>query len=269
MSRRSGATCAKNRGMIDDETRVLHASEHKMTRQPSPRAAPRRNVSGWRRWCSIVSIESALASSIAISCRCPQGCGELRTPDPRGKHSASLPCSRAGNVWHQASSSSHSASQSALCFIACIFSRVAFESWVGAMAAAPLVLAYPLFLGPLFGRSALTIIVMSFLVGLAPSSQDHRGPVRNAARAHQCRPQFQADTGAAVLEDHAAFGTADDFRRHSSRADVRLIEHHRGRVFDAAALGQLINDLAERREFMRQSASSFSSALFLRRHRKG
>ena len=45
--------------------------------------------------------------------------------------------------------------------------RLACESWVGAMASAPLVLAYPLFL-VLFGRSALTIIMMSFLVGLAP-----------------------------------------------------------------------------------------------------
>ena len=45
--------------------------------------------------------------------------------------------------------------------------RHACESWVAAMASAPLVLAYPLFL-VLFGRSALTIIVMSFIVGLPP-----------------------------------------------------------------------------------------------------
>jgi NitT/TauT family transport system permease protein len=45
--------------------------------------------------------------------------------------------------------------------------RTACESWVAAMASAPLVLAYPLFL-VLFGRSALTIIMMSFIVGLAP-----------------------------------------------------------------------------------------------------
>jgi NitT/TauT family transport system permease protein len=45
--------------------------------------------------------------------------------------------------------------------------RLACENWVGAMASAPLVLAYPLFL-VLFGRSALTIIMMSFIVGLAP-----------------------------------------------------------------------------------------------------
>lgn len=45
--------------------------------------------------------------------------------------------------------------------------RAAFEPWVAAMAAAPLVLAYPLFL-VLFGRSALTIIVIGFASGLAP-----------------------------------------------------------------------------------------------------
>ncbi len=44
--------------------------------------------------------------------------------------------------------------------------RVAFEPWVAALAAAPLVLAYPLFL-VLFGRSALTIIVIGFASGLA------------------------------------------------------------------------------------------------------
>ena len=45
--------------------------------------------------------------------------------------------------------------------------RLACETWIGAMASAPLVLAYPLFL-VLFGRSALTIIIMSFIVGLWP-----------------------------------------------------------------------------------------------------
>jgi len=42
---------------------------------------------------------------------------------------------------------------------------LAFESWVGGLAAAPLVLAYPLFL-VLFGRNTATIVAMSFLSGL-------------------------------------------------------------------------------------------------------
>jgi len=45
--------------------------------------------------------------------------------------------------------------------------RLACETWVAAMASAPLVLAYPLFL-VLFGRSALTIIMLAFIAGLAP-----------------------------------------------------------------------------------------------------
>lgn len=46
--------------------------------------------------------------------------------------------------------------------------RRACETWVAAMASAPLVLAYPLFL-VLFGRSALTIIMLAFVAGLAPA----------------------------------------------------------------------------------------------------
>jgi NitT/TauT family transport system permease protein len=45
--------------------------------------------------------------------------------------------------------------------------RRACESWVGALAAAPIVLAYPLFL-VLFGRSATTIVAIGFVAGLAP-----------------------------------------------------------------------------------------------------
>jgi NitT/TauT family transport system permease protein len=45
--------------------------------------------------------------------------------------------------------------------------RFACETWVAAFAAAPVVLAYPFFL-VLFGRSSMTIIMMSFIAGLAP-----------------------------------------------------------------------------------------------------
>src|SRR6202008_1142902 len=44
---------------------------------------------------------------------------------------------------------------------------VAVEGWIGAMAAAPLVLIYPLFL-VIFGRNALTIVMIGFAAGLAP-----------------------------------------------------------------------------------------------------
>ncbi len=45
--------------------------------------------------------------------------------------------------------------------------RRALLDWVAALAAAPLVLAFPLFL-VIFGRSATTVIVMSVITGLAP-----------------------------------------------------------------------------------------------------
>lgn len=45
--------------------------------------------------------------------------------------------------------------------------RLAIESWVAALAAAPIVLAYPLFL-VMFGRSTSTIIVIGVLSGLPP-----------------------------------------------------------------------------------------------------
>ena len=45
--------------------------------------------------------------------------------------------------------------------------RLACESWVGAFAAAPIVLMYPLFL-VIFGRSATTIVMIGFAAGLAP-----------------------------------------------------------------------------------------------------
>jgi NitT/TauT family transport system permease protein len=45
--------------------------------------------------------------------------------------------------------------------------RLATETWVAAIAAAPLVLMYPLYL-VIFGRSAMTIVMMGFTAGLAP-----------------------------------------------------------------------------------------------------
>ena len=45
--------------------------------------------------------------------------------------------------------------------------RRATETWVAALASAPTVLMYPLFL-VIFGRSALTITMMGFVAGLAP-----------------------------------------------------------------------------------------------------
>ena len=46
--------------------------------------------------------------------------------------------------------------------------RQATETWVAAIAAAPLVLIYPLYL-VIFGRSATTIVMMGFTAGVAPT----------------------------------------------------------------------------------------------------
>src|SRR5262249_49043506 len=45
--------------------------------------------------------------------------------------------------------------------------RLATETWVAAVAAAPLVLMYPLYL-VIFGRSALTILMIGFTAAIAP-----------------------------------------------------------------------------------------------------
>jgi NitT/TauT family transport system permease protein len=45
--------------------------------------------------------------------------------------------------------------------------RAATETWVAAVAAAPLVLIYPLYL-VIFGRNATTIVMMGFTAGIAP-----------------------------------------------------------------------------------------------------
>lgn len=45
--------------------------------------------------------------------------------------------------------------------------RLACETWVAALASAPIVLMYPLFL-VIFGRSATTIVMIGFVAGLAP-----------------------------------------------------------------------------------------------------
>ena len=60
-----------------------------------------------------------------------------------------------------------SASRSARCCTGSALLRLAFETWVGALAAAPIVLMYPLFL-VIFGRSTTTIVMIGFAAGLAP-----------------------------------------------------------------------------------------------------
>ena len=61
--------------------------------------------------------------------------------------------------------------------------REACETWVAALAAAPIVLLYPLFM-VIFGRSAWTIIMIGFVAGAAAGDpEDLEGLVRHAQGA--------------------------------------------------------------------------------------
>ena len=67
----------------------------------------------------------------------------------------------------------------------------ACETWVAAMAAAPLVLVYPLFM-VIFGRNAWTIIMMGFFAALPPVIlKTIEGMCEHAQGAGQCRAQLQ------------------------------------------------------------------------------
>ena len=96
--------------------------------------------------------------------------------------------------------------------------RRATETWIAAIASAPTVLMYPLFL-VIFGRSAWTIIMMGFVAGLPPVIlKTIEGLVTTRARADQCRAQLQAQRAAAVLEDPVPGRAADHLRRRAARA---------------------------------------------------
>jgi NitT/TauT family transport system permease protein len=123
----------------------------------------------------------------------------------------------------------------------------AVESWVGAMAAAPLVLIYPLFL-VIFGRTALTIVAIGFAAGLAPV-------ILNTLQGLRATRPVLIDMGRSFK-----LSRAQQFRKillpsalPSIFTGLRL-----GLIFalinvvgvefliNFGGLGQLINDLAER-----------------------
>jgi NitT/TauT family transport system permease protein len=125
--------------------------------------------------------------------------------------------------------------------------RLACESWVGAMASAPLVLAYPLFL-VLFGRSALTIIMMSFLVGLAPvilktveGLSATRRVLINVGRSFNLTPAQQFWK---ILFPSALPTIFVGIRLGLMFALINVVAVEF--LINFGGLGQLINDLAER-----------------------
>jgi NitT/TauT family transport system permease protein len=125
--------------------------------------------------------------------------------------------------------------------------RRACESWVAAMASAPLVLAYPLFL-VLFGRSALTIIMMSFLVGLAPvilktveGLSATRRVLINVGRSFNLTPAQQFRK---ILLPSALPTIFVGVRLGLMFALINVVAVEF--LINFGGLGQLINDLAER-----------------------
>jgi NitT/TauT family transport system permease protein len=116
--------------------------------------------------------------------------------------------------------------------------RQATETWVAAVAAAPLALMYPLYL-VIFGRNATTIVMMGFTAGLAPvilktleGLSSTRRVLLNVGRSFNLTPsqQFWKILFPAALP--------------TIFVGMRLggIEY----LINFGGLGQLINDLAER-----------------------
>jgi NitT/TauT family transport system permease protein len=125
--------------------------------------------------------------------------------------------------------------------------RLACESWVGAMAAAPLVLAYPLFL-VLFGRGALAIIMLAFLAGLPPvilktieGLSATRRVLVNVGRSFNLTPAQQFWK---ILLPSALPTIFVGIRLGLIFALINVVGVEY--LINFGGLGQLINDLAER-----------------------
>lgn len=125
--------------------------------------------------------------------------------------------------------------------------RLATEPWVAAMAAAPIVLAYPLFL-VMFGRSAATIVAMGFVAGLGPvilkTVEALRGVRRslvNVGLSYNLSPSQQFWK---ILLPAATPTIFVGVRLGLIFALINLIGVEF--LINFGGLGQLINDLAER-----------------------
>ena len=138
--------------------------------------------------------------------------------------------------------------------------RLATETWVAAVAAAPLVLMYPLYL-VIFGRSALTIVMMGFTAGLAPiilktleGLSGTRRVLINVGKSFNLTPSQQ------FWKIFFPGGAADHLRGAAARADLLAHQHRRGRVPDQfrrarAAYQRARRALRSAREPMPRSAS--------------
>jgi NitT/TauT family transport system permease protein len=123
----------------------------------------------------------------------------------------------------------------------------AVESWVGAMAAAPLVLIYPLFL-VIFGRNALTIVMIGFASRLAPvilktleGLRATRPVLINVGRSFKLSPAQQFWK---ILLPSALPSIFVGMRLGLIFALINVVGVEF--LINFGGLGQLINDLAER-----------------------
>jgi NitT/TauT family transport system permease protein len=138
--------------------------------------------------------------------------------------------------------------------------RMATETWVAAVAAAPIVLAYPLYL-VIFGRSALTIVMMGFTAGLAPiilktleGLSATRRVLINVGRSFNLTPSQQFWK----ILFPAALPTIFVGLRLGlifSLINIVGVEF----LINFGGLGQLINELAERYDL----AGTYASILFV------
>lgn len=125
--------------------------------------------------------------------------------------------------------------------------RQATETWIAAFAAAPVVLAYPLFL-VIFGRSAWTIIMIGFVAGMAPvvlKTLEGLTAVRtvliNVGRTYSLTPWQQFWK----IEFPAAMPTIfTGIRLGLIFALINIVGVEF--LINFGGLGQLINELAER-----------------------
>lgn len=125
--------------------------------------------------------------------------------------------------------------------------RLATEPWVAAVAAAPIVLAYPLFL-VIFGRSAVTIVAMGFVAGLGPvilktleGLTGVKKSLVNVGRSYNLTPAQQFWK---ILLPAAVPTIFVGVRLGLIFALINLIGVEF--LINFGGLGQLINDLAER-----------------------
>ena len=125
--------------------------------------------------------------------------------------------------------------------------RLACESWVAALAAAPIVLLYPLFL-VIFGRSATTIVIIGFVAGLAPvilktieGLAGTRTVLLNVGRSFKVTPSQQFWK---ILLPSALPAVFVGLRLGLIFAMINIVGVEF--LINFGGLGQLINELAER-----------------------